>query len=179
MIHCVHSGKFLRRVIAASMASIAFVYSPLGCSMNGRAFIWNLLPPLVNMFIQQVASILPPNYSGGFSAGKSGTDGKFHSPHDALNLSASCRSSFVGFAGRPPFCGASLRWVLSSKLLTNSSVPNGRPVCVHCRRAARSDSVSPVLRNARQLATNQCCRQLSMSRHVSASASPQWGIQRR
>ena len=38
---------------------------------------------------------------------------------------------------------------------TNSSVPRGRPVCVHCRIEANSVSVSPAARYSRQLALVQ------------------------
>lgn len=75
--------------------------------------------------------------------------------------------------GRPPFRGARRRDVSRSSFLTNSFDPNGRPVCVHLRRAASSDSVSTTAKNWRHVEGDQCCRQKSVVREISGSARPQ------
>ena len=111
---------------------------------------------------------------GGAPIPKPGTDGMFPNTQGS-KLNLPCLRSWAGFGGRPPFCGAKVLSVDSSKSRTNSSVPNGRPVCVLCRIERISDSVSPASRYSFQLETSHCSLHGSMVSNPSPAAAPAGG----
>jgi hypothetical protein len=71
------------------------------------------------------------------------------------------------------FCGAKRRWAIFSKPLTNSPVPNGRPVYVHWRMAGSLDSIPPAARYSCQVETVQRLCQTSRVKQLSAALVPQ------
>jgi hypothetical protein len=82
------------------------------------------------------------------------------------NAKDSCLSSAGDFVGRAPFCRAKRRCIVSSRLLTSSGVPSGRPVCVHWRIALGSDSDSSTAKYPRQLVTShRCCQDCIPNQH--------------
>ena len=95
-------------------------------------------------------------------------------PHGRYSskLNSLCRS-LIAFDGRPPFCGAKVLSVVFSKSRTNSSVPNGRPVCVLCRTERISDSVSPASRYSFQLETSHRSLHGSMVSNPFGAVAPQ------
>jgi RHS repeat-associated protein len=71
--------------------------------------------------------------------------------------------------GRPPFCGASRRFMDRSRACTNSALPSGRPVWVHRRISFSLDSISAAARYCRQALAVQ------LFRHTSKSNISFWG----
>jgi hypothetical protein len=67
-----------------------------------------------------------------------------------LKASSLCLASKRVLGGRPPFWGASRRFIDPSRACTNSALTSGRPAWVHRRISASLLSISPAARYCRQ-----------------------------
>jgi hypothetical protein len=146
-----------------------------GSTLSGSTvtFSWN--PGSYTTFQFRLGTTLGSNNIYG-SGGNLGTDGTFprkFRQRNVQNTSSPCLASSTSFAGRPPLRGARGRLVVCSNSRTNSSLASGRPVCVHCRTAAISDSLSPAARYALQLETFHRSFHSSHLSHPPAAVTPQ------
>ena len=87
--------------------------------------------------------------------------------------SSLCLASKPALGGRPPFCGASRRFIVPSRACTNSALPRGRPVWVHRRISVSLDSISPAARYCRQALAVQLFRHSSKSNISLRASAPQ------
>ncbi len=111
--------------------------------------------------------------TGGKTGENRGQTGRFPRILLQSKLSLLCLRSSGDFFGRPPFFGARLRSIIFSRAATNSCVPSGLPVCVHCRMASSSAVASGARRNSRQAEWFQFCCQKFISKMALGGVVPQ------
>jgi hypothetical protein len=98
---------------------------------------------------------------------------KWIAAYSDSKTSSLCLASKPALGGRPPFCGASRRFIVPSRACTNSALPSGRPVWVHRRISVSLDSVSPAARYCRQALAVQLFRHSSKSKTSFRASAPQ------
>ena len=94
---------------------------------------WYPSPRAPSSIIQAMASRKPGDQTGRAPSRQNNTYIKWIAVYSDSKASSLCLASRPALGGRPPFCGASRRFIVPSRACTNSALPRGRPVWVHRR----------------------------------------------